>query len=181
MRRLILASLVTAIAAALPHPAAAQRGRGQAPPDRVALEQRFRDRLASVVQKQVGLSDDEMRRLAEVNQKYEPLRLNLVRRERQARMALRKELMESGAPSEDRVAQQLQELARIQHERLDVTDNEQADLARFLTPSQRAKYLGLQEQTRRRIEQFRDRPGFVDDSLGGRPGAPGRGRKRPPA
>jgi len=80
------------------------------------------------------------------------------------------------------VNQLLRDMARIQRDRLDLLDNEQADLAKFLTPVQRAQYLGLQEQVRRRVEEVRDRPAFMNDSTAppGGFGMRGRGRRPPP-
>jgi periplasmic protein CpxP/Spy len=189
MRRMLTAGLASLLAVAAPLVLTAQVGgrRERVPPqDRAALDQRFQQRLATFMQKQLGLNDEQTRRMSEVNQKYEARRMDLVRRERDARVAMRKQLMDSTgvAPNEDRVAQLLQDLGRMQHERLDLNDAEQADLAKFLTPSQRAKYLGIQEQMRRRIEQFRDRPQWMDDPAQG-PGLRGRGmnprmNRRPP-
>jgi len=192
MRRFVLVCLLATSAVATPHALTAQRARGNRlppgermrPQERAQLEQRFRERLAVVVQQQVGLNDEQMRRLSEVNQRYETKRLELVRRERETRIAMRRELMENASPNEDRVAQLLQESTRIQRERLDLVEAEQADLGKFLTPSQRARYLGIQEQMRRRIEELRDRPPFVDEQgrgAGRRPaGTPGIRRRPPP-
>jgi Spy/CpxP family protein refolding chaperone len=185
MRAILLVSFISVLSIAPMSSGEAQppRGRGERmPPDRAQLDRRLREGLATVVQRQLALNDDQMRQLAEVNQRYEVRRRELVRRERETRIAMRRELMGQAAPNEDRVAQLLGESSRIQRERLELIESEQSDLARFLTPSQRAKYLGIQEQMRRRIEEMRDRPPFMD-SQGPRQGAPparGRGRRPPP-
>jgi len=193
MRRILFASLLTTSALLAPLSLTAQRARGdrmpgdRQPPDRAQLEQRFQQRLASVVQKQLALTDDQTRRLADVNQKYEAKRRDLLRRDRETRVNIRRELYPDSttATNEDHVSQLLKDWRRIERERFELVDAEQADLATFLTPSQRAKYLGIQEQMRRRIEEFRDNPQFMDNPGDG-PG-PGRGRglnprinRRPP-
>ena len=191
MRRILLASLLTTLALLTPLSLTAQRARGRMqgdrlPPDRAQLEQRFQQRLASVVQKQLALTDDQTRRLADVNQKYEAKRRDLLRRDRETRVNIRRELYDSTtATNEDHVNQLLKDWRRIERERFELVDAEQADLATILTPSQRAKYLSIQEQMRRRIEEFRDNPQFMDNPGDG-PG-PGRGRglnprinRRPP-
>jgi hypothetical protein len=190
MRRILLATLLTTSALLAPLTLSAQRARDRMPgdrppPDRAQLEQRFKQRLASVVQKQLGLNDDQTRRLADVNQKYEAKRMDLLRRDRETRMNIRRELDDSTtAINEEHVNQLLQDWRRIERERFELVDAEQADLAKFLSPSQRARYLGIQEQMRRRIEEFRDNPQFMDNRGDG-PG-PGRGRgmnpriRRPP-
>jgi Spy/CpxP family protein refolding chaperone len=181
MRRVILAGVIlslTTVGLAAQPPA---RGGRLPPRNRAELEQSVKQRLAMVVQRQLSLTDEQMRRVSDINQKYEARRMELLRRDHEARVTLRRELIDSAAPNEERVGQLLQEMGRIQHERLDLVDAEQADLARFLSASQRARYLGIQEQMRRRIEPFRDRPAFMDEQ------APGRGRglnprmnRRPP-
>jgi len=58
---------------------------------------------------------------------------------------------------QDRVSRMLDQLVDVQRQRIDVFAREQRDLARFLTPVQRAKYATLQEGLRRRVEQLRQR------------------------
>jgi len=53
----------------------------------------------------------------------------------------------------------LSDLFRIQRTRIDLAEQEQRDLAKFMQPAQRAGYLALQEQLRRRVEQMRRRRG----------------------
>ena len=179
MRATLVVALIAGLSAAPASYVGAQpQGRpNRPPPDRAQLERRFREGLASVVQRRLALNDEQMKRLSEVNQRYEAKRMELMRRERDARMRMRQELMsDSTPPNEERVSQLLQESSRIQRERLDLIDAEQNDLSKFLTPTQRAKYLGIQEQMRRRIDEMRDRPPMWDE-----PGGPGRGRgRRPP-
>lgn len=180
MRRFMTLVLSSGLLLAAPHALAAQGrgGRGNGPPgDRGQLAQEFRERLAALVQKQLGLSDDQMRRMSEVNQKWDARRRDLVRRDRANRMALRQQLLNNPSPDQNKVAQLVKESIQIERERVDLTEHEQADLAKFLTPVQRAKYLGIQDQMRRRVEQFRNRPGFGTDSTGA---ARGRGRRPPP-
>lgn len=179
-RKLIVGVIALISLVAAPLSAQGGRGRMAMPPgggNRANLEQEFKDRLASVVKERLALSDEQMLRLTEVNQKYDRLRFNLLLRDRVNRMGLRKQLLESASPEEERVSQLLAETQRIARERLELQESEQADLSKFLSAVQRARYLGLQEQIRQRVEQFRGRPPFMSDSAAG---PPGRGRRRPP-
>jgi len=45
----------------------------------------------------------------------------------------------------------------IQKRRVAILESEQHDLATIITPIQRARYMALQEQVRRRLEQMRQR------------------------
>lgn len=138
----------------------AQRAR-QRPLDtttqRAQLEMQVRRNFGRLVRQGVGLSDDQMRRLVPVTQRYEQQRRQLQMQERDARMSLR--AIVDGGPSGDsaRVNQLLQTLIDVQKRRVQILEAEQRDLAAFMTPVQRAKFMAVQEQFRRRLEQMRQR------------------------
>jgi Spy/CpxP family protein refolding chaperone len=132
--------------------------RQDVPPQRAELEQRLRQRTAEVVRRRLELNDDQMARLATVNQQLDRQRMALVGEERQARIALRTELQAGNAANQQKVGTLLDQMLRLQRQRLDLIENEQRELAKFLTPVQRAKYFGLQNEIRKRMEQLRDRP-----------------------
>ncbi|HET9683588.1 MAG TPA: hypothetical protein VFP15_05755, partial [Gemmatimonadaceae bacterium] len=56
---------------------------------------------------------------------------------------------------QNRVAAALDQLLKLQRQRLDTQAEEQEELATFMSPLQRAKYAALQEQVRRRVEALR--------------------------
>lgn len=122
-----------------------------------ALQSRVRQRLAAVVKQRLNLTDDQMRQLATVNASYEGRRRALMTQERDARIIVRGELQRGKLADQQRVENALGELFRIQRARIDLAEQEQRDLAKFMQPSQRAGYLVLQEQVRRRVEQMRRR------------------------
>lgn len=122
-----------------------------------ALQARVRQRLAAVAKQRLELSDDQMRQLTAVNASYEPRRRALMTQEHEARVTVRGELQRGKQADQKRVDGALTELFRIQRARIDLAEQEQRDLAKFMQPSQRAGYLALQEQVRRRVEQMRRR------------------------
>jgi hypothetical protein len=140
-------------------------GRAQAPvarqqdiaPRRAELEQRVRDRIAQVVRRRLQLSDDQMNKLSAANGQFDQQRAALVRDERQARVALRTELQAGDNANQQKVAVYLDQLMRFQRRRLDLVESEQRELAKFLTPVQRARYFALQAEIRQRTQQLRDR------------------------
>jgi protein CpxP len=147
----LLALLALGLAAAVPLA-------GQRPPpreERAALEGRFRQRLAEVVQKRLALTDEQMRRLAATNREYDERRRLLLQQERDARMALRDEILAGERADQARVAELLERMLQVQRQRIDLVDEEQRDLAAFMTPVQRAKYLAMQDELRRRMEELR--------------------------
>ncbi len=133
--------------------------RAQGQPNRQELEQRFRQRLATVVKTQLGLTDGQLQQLAAVNRRYESERTDLNERERQSRLELRREVQAGNGADQRRVDELLQELFRIQRRRLDLTEREQRDLSTFLTPVQRVQYLTIQDRLRQRLDQLRRQQG----------------------
>ena len=134
---------------------------------RAQLEARFRRQLAQAVRVRVGLTDAQMARLAPVNERYSVQRRELQTDERATRIALQRALR-AGTSDSAQVAALLQRLIEQQKRRVSLLEAEQRDLAAIMTPIQRARYMALQEQLRRQVEQRR----------GG--GGQGQGRRRPP-
>lgn len=167
MRRMLRGAVLVLLALAWPMGVEAQQRGGRGRPDRAQLEQRFRERLAAVVRERLQLTDDQMRQLSEVNQRYDSQRRELFRREMQLRRDLRAQLIGRDNPSEEEVGRLLSEHLRIQRERITLLEAEQADLSRFLTAVQRARYLGIQEQVRREVD--RRRSSADPDDRGRRP------------
>lgn len=122
-----------------------------------ALQARVRQRLAAVAKQRLELTDDQMRQLTAVNASYESRRRTLMAQEHEARVTVRGELQRGKQADQQRVDAALTELFRIQRARIDLAEQEQRDLAKFMQPSQRAGYLALQEQVRRRVDQMRKR------------------------
>jgi hypothetical protein len=122
-----------------------------------ALQARVRQRLAAVAKQRLELTDDQMRQLTAVNASYETRRRALMTQEHDARVIVRGELQRGKQADQKRVDGALADLFRIQRARIDLAEQEQRDLAKFMQPSQRAGYLALQEQVRRRVDQMRRR------------------------
>jgi hypothetical protein len=117
--------------------------------------QALQRRMLEVVQQTLGASDEQMRQLVEVNRQYEGERRTLNQRERAARQTIRGEVLRDAAADQDQVARMLDELVDVQRLRLDLFAREQRDMARFLTPVQRAKYATLQERMRKKVDSLR--------------------------
>ena len=126
-------------------------------PRRPELERRFRQRTAEVVRRRLQLSVDQMKRLRAVNTQFDQQRSALVAQERQSRQSLRAELTAGDAANQQKVANLLDQLMQLQRRRLDLQESEQRELAKFMTPVQRAKYFGLQNEIRNRMQELRDR------------------------
>jgi protein CpxP len=145
-------ALMFAFACAIAAPLHAQGG---GDPGQRPLVQALQRRVLEVVQRTLGASDDQMRQLVEVNRTYEGERRALNQKDREARQTIRAEVLRDSLADQDRVASMLDALVDVQRQRLDVFAREQRDLAKFLTPVQRAKYATLQEGLRKKVEQLR--------------------------
>lgn len=174
--------VLLAVGAAAPG-ARAQDPAARPPMERDSLEARVRARMAQVVQRQVGLSDDQMRRLAVTNRRFEGQRRDLVMRERQVRLGLRDELAQPDTARQQQVGRLLDEMLQLQRQRLELIEAEQKELATFMTPIQRARYFGMEEQLRQRMMEMREQGMRRPGAGGPRRPPPGgvRGGVRPPA
>lgn len=143
--------LLLALACAFASPLAAQGGDSAQRP----VVQELQRRMLEVVQRTLGATDDQMRQLVEVNRTYEGERRALNQKDREARQAIRAEVLRDVDADQDKVSRMLDALVDVQRQRLDVFAREQRDLARFLTPVQRAKYATLQEALRKKVAQLR--------------------------
>lgn len=151
-------------------------------PRRDSLEARVRARMAMMLRTQVGLDDEQIRRLQATNRRFEGQRRELFNQERRVRAELRAAL-EADSARDARIAPLLDRTIQLQRQRLDLLEAEQKELATFMTPTQRARLYGMEEQMRRRMQEMRDaRPSDRDGARRGpqgtaRPGTP----QRPPA
>jgi hypothetical protein len=141
------------------------------PGDRAQLEARFRQQMARRAKVELGLNDDQMKRLQNIHRKFALNERGLDMNENQTRRALRDALLETPSADQDRRVGELNDkLLSLQRQRIDLVASEQKELGGFLTNVQRVRFLGLQENLRRQV---------LDAT---RPDAPPAGRRgRPPA
>mgnify|MGYP002779505655 CR=1 FL=1 len=133
------------------------------------------DRMAALVRERLGLDEAQGARLREVTGRFAGERERLLRDERAARRALRAELARGDAADGRAVERQLELLLTKQERRVELVRAEQRELARFLTPVQRAEFLALQERAFRAAQQQRARREFRHDGI-----PPGADRGMPP-
>jgi protein CpxP len=131
--------------------AAAQPARANA--QRPALEQQLRQRMAAVTQKRLGLTDQQMSQLEQSNSRFAPQLSQLLASERETRQQLRLELT-SPTPNQQHVSTLIDQSIALQKRRVAIVEAEQKDLARFMTPVQRAQYVALQTEFRRRAQEM---------------------------
>ena len=145
-------------------------------PNRAALEQRFREQSAKVAQQRLGLTDAQLAQLSQSNARFAPQQNQLVVQERETRRQLRVEMTAGNQANQQHVSALLDDAMRLQKQRIALVEAEQKDLARFLTPVQRAGYLSLQAQVRRRAQELARDNATQGQGLGQRDGMGGRRR-----
>lgn len=141
------------------------------------LESQFRERLASVMRVRLGLDDEQFRRLAEVNRKFEGDRRTLIREDLAVRREMRLALRPDSVAPDEVVDALLDRALRVERRKVELFEQEQGELRQFLSPVQRAKYVAMQEQLRRQMDEMRDRR---DSGAKDRPEVPGLRRPRRP-
>lgn len=124
-------------------------------PRRQMLEERLRERTGEIVKRRLELTDDQMKKLQAANSQFEKQRGDLMMREREVRRELREQIVAGDKANQNRVAQLLDQTLVLERQRLDLVQNEQRELSKFLTPVQRAKLFGLQNELRRRTQELR--------------------------
>ena len=120
---------------------------------RPALEQALRQRMATVTKQRLGLTDQQMMQLEQSNSRFAPQLTQLLANERETRRQLRLELT-SPTPNQQHVSTLIDQSISLQQQRVSIVQAEQKELARFMTPVQRAKYVALQAQFRRRAQEM---------------------------
>lgn len=153
-------------AAALPRAGAREQRPAQqaGAANRAQLEREFQQKLYQMTRRRVGLTDEQMNHLVPINRRFETQRRGIQREERETRLALRDALRDSTQADQTRISRYLDKLVQLQRSRVDLVDQEQRELSQFMTPAQRARYMALQEQVRRRAEQLKRRNGGGADT-----------------
>jgi len=127
----------------------------RAQPDRAQLEQQIRNRIANQLKNGLKLSDDQFAKLQATNKRFEEKRRLLLEQERDARMSMRDLMITGDTTNQAKVSAALDKMMQIQRQRFDLVEQEQKELAGYLTPMQRARFMGMQEQMRRRMDDMR--------------------------
>jgi Spy/CpxP family protein refolding chaperone len=176
MRAVLVLALALSFGSA---PLAAQEPTPGTRAQRDSLEARVRSRMGLMLKNQLGMTDEQVRRFQATNRRFEGQRRTLFEQERRVRFELRAALAAGDTASPVRVSALLDRTIALQRQRLDLLEEEQKELASFLTPVQRARLFGLEEQLRRRMGELREQgpPDGRRRPDAPRPGAP----RRPPA
>lgn len=136
------------------------------------VEQRFRQR----VQEQLQLTPDQATKLQASQERFGTRRRELMRQQMERRRALEGQMQPGVAANADSVRKLMEATQAGRAERLKIDQDEDRELAGYLTPVQRARLTLMRERLQHRVNEMR---GQRRGRMG--PGAPGeRGRPRGP-
>ena len=152
MRRSMFAALTLLMALATAPLHSQEPGGGR--PRLEELRRRVRERFAERVQQDLNLTNDQMRQLRGTVGKFGVRRRDMESRQRTLREALAGQLRPGLAASPDSVARLTDELTGLRVHYAETFREEQAELARFLDPVQRARILVLRERLLERGRGF---------------------------
>ena len=130
------------------------------------MAQQLEARINTIIRKRLSLTDEQFGKLRAVAGKVEDERRVLRREEMVTRSTLRRELLAGEQANESVVGEMLEQLPKYERRRLDLMEREQRELARFLSPVQRAKYIGLQDELRRSMQDVQHKRMERDSSAG---------------
>ena len=132
---------------------------GAQPSRNLQLQQQVRRSFWRVAKLRIGFTDDQMLRLERTSQRFDQQRRQLAQDERAQRVAMRTQILADSGADQSAIASALDQLHALQQRRLDLVAEEQKEFATFMSPLQRAKFMALQEQVRRRLQELaRARP-----------------------
>jgi Spy/CpxP family protein refolding chaperone len=140
-----------------------------------ALRQRIRQRWHERVRQDLNLSNDQAAKLEDTEGRFMQRRREIGERQRAINRELREQLQPGVAANADSVRKLMEERERNRRALVELEQDENKEIAGYLSPVQQARYQLMREHLRRRIDQIRDRR----QAGGEMTGPPGRMRPRP--
>ena len=162
MNTLARLQLITLLAL-LPAPLVGQQRQG--PPPRAQMEERIRARFGEQVRRELGLSEEQLAAVQEVEASFQERRRALVRREVELRRQLRRD---DDARTDEQARALLQEMAAVRADEARLFQAEMEALLRTLTADQVLRFYELRDELMARVRRLR-RPALERRPGGGGP------------
>jgi hypothetical protein len=128
---------------------------GDDPAQAQRLRQRIENRFATRVQEQLGLNDEQLGKLRATSRTYGGRRRDLEARERLLRSALAEQMRPGVAANQDSVSKLTDALVGLRSSYAKTFEDENSELATYLTPVQRSQLLAMRERFMRRLQEIR--------------------------
>ena len=177
MKRLwLILSLALAPGLAAQDPAAPQQ------PDTAEAERlraQIEERFSQHVQQELRLTPDQAMRLRASQERFGTERRALMRQQLQRRRGLEDQMQPGVAANADSVKRLMDGIQSGRAAMLKIEQDEDREMAGYLTPVQRARYQRMREQLMRRVNEMREQRRAERMGPGVRPGGGGRPQRRP--
>lgn len=119
------------------------------------LRQQIEDRFAARVKEEVGLTDAQLSRLRATSSTYGGRRRDLAAQERLLRSSLADQMRPGVAANQDSVSKLTDALVNLRSSYAQTLHDENAEMAKYLTPVQRSQLMAMRERFARRIQEIR--------------------------
>lgn len=146
------------------------------------LRARIEERFAQHVQQELRLTPDQATKLRASQERFGTRRRALMRQQMERRMALHDQMQPGVAADADSVKKLMDGFQAGRGEMLKIDQDEDREMASYLTPVQRARYQEMRARLHQRLNEMREqRRGRMGPGAGGgrRPQRRPRGRGRP--
>lgn len=161
---------MAAVAALAGSPLAAQDDSDDSP-QAVQMRQQIEARFGQQVREALGLTDEQALQLRNTLGVWAPKRRAIEREERAIKLAMQGQLRPGVAANADSVARLTDRLLKLKVAYAQTFVDEDKELAKFLTPVQRAQFQVMRERLMARIEEIR-RQRMQQGGLRGTPPSP---------
>ncbi len=139
-------------------PALAAQQDSAAGPDsaeRERLQGEIERRFGTVVQQRLGLSDDQANKLRDTEERFRTRRRAIVRQQVLLRFGLEDQMRPGRAANPDTVRRLMDAIQGNRSDLLTIEQQQDREMAGYLTPVQRAQYQMLRERLMRRLQEVR--------------------------
>jgi Spy/CpxP family protein refolding chaperone len=127
--------------------------------ERERLQQQIEDRFGRVVQQQLQLSEDQVAKLRATEERFRTRRRDIIRGQLDLRRALNGQMCPGCSADADSVRKLMDAIETNRGELFRLQQEQNREMAGYLTPVQRAQYQMLRERFVRRLSEVRrERP-----------------------
>ena len=119
------------------------------------LQQEIERRFGAVVQRQLGLTDDQAGKLRATEERFRPRRRAIMQEQVLLRMGLRDQMRPGEAANSDSVRRLMDGMQANRSALLQIEQEQDREMSGYLTPVQRARYQMLRERLVQRLQEVR--------------------------
>lgn len=119
------------------------------------LQEQIEQRFGAVVQRQLGLTNDQANHLRATEERFRPRRRAVQRQQLLLRLGLQDQMRPGQAADADSVRRLMDAMQANRAELLRIDQEQEQEMSGYLTPVQRARYQMLRERLLQRLQEVR--------------------------